>query len=290
MTNPATSQRPDIAIQYLEPTTLLVDTNVRIATNVDKDFVASTTQIQRRTRMRRPAVDAAVTVIGSDLAKAATARYDFLTLPQAAALAEFEDDTEAVKALVVAAKEGEGRFHHALQRLRDSRDKRAAQAEARSALEATGLTVVDAPPSWDHLLSYLLDDQGETLSEESHRNCPGHAGFLRFDWVHDGTEQAEDDESDETDDEDDHYRPVWQPVYLCTDPQANGHKTLSPSRSTKTKPTGEAAEAAKAERREVIVNNKSWRSAEVVRREWLTNLLARKTAPKGARRSALCAR
>jgi ParB family chromosome partitioning protein len=31
-------------------------------------------------------------------------------------------------------------------------------------------------------------------------------------------------------------------------------------------------------------NNKAWRTAEAVRRDWLTQLLARKTAPKGAMR------
>ena len=41
-------------------------------------------------------------------------------------------------------------------------------------------------------------------------------------------------------------------------------------------------EEARAARREVIANNKAWRSAEVVRREWLAAFAARKTAPKGA--------
>src|SRR3546814_13408183 len=36
----------------------------------------------------------------------------------------------------------------------------------------------------------------------------------------------------------------------------------------------------KAERRTLIANNKAWASAQVVRREWLTTLLSRKTLPK----------
>lgn len=43
----------------------------------------------------------------SELARAATARYDFLTLEQSAVIADFEDDTEAVKAPVAAAKQGD---------------------------------------------------------------------------------------------------------------------------------------------------------------------------------------
>ena len=31
----------------------------------------------------------------------------------------------------------------------------------------------------------------------------------------------------------------------------------------------------------MLANNKAWRAAEAVRREWLKNVLARKTAPKG---------
>jgi ParB family transcriptional regulator, chromosome partitioning protein len=34
----------------------------------------------------------------------------------------------------------------------------------------------------------------------------------------------------------------------------------------------------------VLDNNKAWRSAEIVRREWLKNFVARKSAPKGALR------
>lgn len=42
------------------------------------------------------------------------------------------------------------------------------------------------------------------------------------------------------------------------------------------------AEAARAQRRDVIESNKAWRAAEPVRREWLRGLLARKTPPKGS--------
>jgi ParB family chromosome partitioning protein len=42
------------------------------------------------------------------------------------------------------------------------------------------------------------------------------------------------------------------------------------------------SEAEKQERREVIANNKAWKSAETVRREWLRLFLTRKSAPKGA--------
>ena len=50
-----------------------------------------------------------------------------------------------------------------------------------------------------------------------------------------------------------------------------------------------AAEAAKQERRLVLANNKAWRAAELVRREWLATFVTRKTAPKDAMRfMAVC--
>jgi ParB family chromosome partitioning protein len=77
-------------------------------------------------------------------------------------------------------------------------------------------------------------------------------------------------------------------TYFCVDPAAHGHKSRwGGSTSTASAPTvvnGKMTEEAKAARREVIDNNKAWRAAEPVRREYIRNLLARKTPPKGALR------
>ncbi len=88
-------------------------------------FGLTAAQIKRRTARPRAEVDAALVVAGSELAEKAAQRWDYLTLDQAAILAEFEDDAEAVKALMLAAKEGHG-FDHAAQRLRDEREDAAA--------------------------------------------------------------------------------------------------------------------------------------------------------------------
>jgi ParB family chromosome partitioning protein len=82
-------------------------------------FGVSATQIAKRTRLPRKDVDAALTVAGSELARAATARFDFLDLVQAAVVADFSEDSEAVKVLVAAARTGQ--FDHVAQRLRDDR-------------------------------------------------------------------------------------------------------------------------------------------------------------------------
>jgi len=99
------------------------------------------------------------------------------------------------------------------------------------------------------------------------------------------------DDLDAPDDEDDSQpAPAWgshpAAVWVCTDPAAYGHDGRYESRETlRTKlaeMTEAEAEAARAQRRDVIASNKAWGSAEPVRREYLRALLTRKTPPKGS--------
>lgn len=242
-------------------------------------FGMSATQIQKKTRIKKTAVEAAITVSSSELAKRATGRYDFLSLDQAAALAEFESDDEAVKALVVAARDG--RFGHVVQRLRDEREERQAKAAAAAAVVEVGVAVIERPAWNDQAkrLRELLHD-GEPLSEVNHAECPGHAAFLEEMWEE--VEAAE--QTGEDDDEDGSYVLTWRPTYVCTDPEGNGHSRSSESRGVQTDRTPEQVEADRTERRRVVANNKAWRSAEVVRREWLASFLAKKSPPKDATR------
>jgi ParB family chromosome partitioning protein len=83
-------------------------------------------------------------VAKSDLAKAASDRYDFLTLEQAAAVAEFDDDAEAVKQLILTAQQGHG-FGHLVQRLRDERKERIATQPIIDELTAAGVKIIDRP-------------------------------------------------------------------------------------------------------------------------------------------------
>ena len=64
---------------------------------------ASTRSQAKATGLARPQVTASLTVARSPVATSAAERWDFLTLDQAATLAEFEDDQEALTALVQAA-------------------------------------------------------------------------------------------------------------------------------------------------------------------------------------------
>jgi ParB family chromosome partitioning protein len=193
-----------------------------------------------------------------------------MSLEQAAVVAEFQDDAAAVKALVVAAREGG--FDHLAQRLRDERTEALERTRITAELTAAGVAVIDQPhwtdPATD--LGRLRGSDDEPLSEAGHAGCPGHVAYLSTWWVEgeDGSDQLE-----------------HSVVYACTDPDAYGHRSWfspSPTTQAKAEKTDEERAEATVERRRVLAHNKAWRSAEVVRREWLASFCARKTPPKGA--------
>jgi ParB family chromosome partitioning protein len=122
-----------------------------------------------------------------------------------------------------------------------------------------------------------LDDlpsvKGKALTVAKHRTCPGHAAAI--------IESTEDD--------------GYAAAYLCLDPIGNGHVTLdegdgeTPGRasvgeSSVAHESGGWTEGQKAERRLVVANNKAWDAAEQVRLAFVTELLHRRTTPKGTLR------
>lgn len=238
----------------------------------------SAAQIQRRTNRPKAEVAAAITVTESSTARAAVDAAT-LTLEQGATLAEFEDDPEAIDSLMAVAAEGRG-FEHKAQQLRDERERQALYDTKAEELTAQGLTVI-VPPSYfeegEHpdaaRLSEVVNASDRSdLTPDNHTECPGHAVAVRVDsrWNHD---------------EGQHKWTVTVQHY-CTNPDANGHVDRYASRDTGKKRAEDMTETereqAKAERREVIDNNKAWTSAEAVRREWVTTFLTRKSAPKDA--------
>lgn len=248
-------------------------------------FGLTAAQIKRRTARPRAEVDAALTIAGSELAEKAAQRWDYLTLGQAATLAEFEDDAEAVKALMLAAKEGHG-FEHTTQRLRDEREDAAAIAAATEKLTGKGVRIVGRP-SYDDKTTLGLDrlaakEGGRAYNKATHAKCAGHAAYFRI-----TTAWEKDEKGKEV--------RVRQavPQYVCTQWRGAGHVDLWNHGAASSKPKAadmspEQREQARAERRGVIDSNKAWDTAEPVRRDWLAVFAARKTAPKGT--SAFVAR
>lgn len=227
-------------------------------------FGVTPAQIAKKTKMARMDVDAALIAARSKLAQGAAERYDFLDLMQAAVIAEFDDQPEVVKALVAAARTGQ--FDHVAQRARDDRAEAAAKQEAVDQLAATGVPVVERP-SYDSparelaALTTGASPDRAAMTPEDHSDCPGHAAFVARQWT----------EGDL----------AWLPTYVCLDAAQHGHELRYGAPQRSAVPSEEAKELASQERREVIANNKAWRSAEVVRLDWLRTFAARPGAPKG---------
>jgi ParB family chromosome partitioning protein len=149
-------------------------------------------------------------------------------------------------------------------------------------LLAAGITIIERP-RWTDAAKHLDTLGGLTDTEitpESHAECPGHAAYVEVFW--DVDEDAEDSDDDE--------HRVAEATYVCLDPVQYGHieaaqessRRASNSHAQSAPFSTQADEEAKAERRRVLDNNKAWRAAETVRREWLKNFVTRKTVPKGA--------
>ncbi|MGC4886654.1 ParB/RepB/Spo0J family partition protein [Micromonospora sp. DT227] len=228
--------------------------------------------IAKRTARPKPVVEAALRVAGSEVARKSTERWDFLDLEQAAALAEFEGDDEAVKILVLAAQKGG--FNHQVQRLRDDRESKRQRAELVEKLSAAGIRVIERPPMQDPKraeLEYLKNGRRQ-VTEDNHKDCKGHAAFIHHKYVHKNGQHGY----------------VWEAQYACTNYPKYGHTHRYPpgaSFSDRRKledMTEEEAEAARAERRDVRESNKAWDSALKVRQAWLKEFAARKTPPKSA--------
>lgn len=257
----------------------------------------SAAQIARRTAIKREQVDAALTVAGSQTARE---RMDTngLTLAQAAALAEFEDDPDAVATLE--REIGWGRdIEHVAQRLRDDRAEREELRAEAQRLREQGIPALDPEQRPDSLWRYDLRSlvrasDGQPVPEAEWTDLPGVAVVLEKQWTQAET-QDQDDEDQYGDEDAGQEVEVIAQVWACLDPEAAGLcNRYDYRRPTPDTASGEGddpdqaaaaeaqAEAKRAERRRVIENNKAWRSAETVRREWLAGFVTRKTAPKGA--------
>ena len=222
----------------------------------------SETIIAKRLGTTKTTVKTGLQVAANKVAAAAISTHQ-LTLDQAAALVEFEGDDDTLADLMSVATHEPEMFAHTVQRARDDRD-RAAALDAKSAeLTGAGFVVYDRYPSVygseDALvaLAEWTTSDGDTITETHLTDLPGRAAYVQTDFS----------------------GGIVVRLFL-PDPKSAGFK----KRTYGVAPAEKApwTEEQKAERRTLIANNKAWKSAEVVRREWLTTLLSRKALPKGA--------
>jgi ParB family chromosome partitioning protein len=263
--------------------------------------------IAKATGLPRPQVAASLAVARSEVAVRAAERWDFLTLEQAAILAEFEGDQEALTALVQAAKDSPSQFGHVAARLRATHAEREAKTAFAAELEAQGIAIYGDRPyvPWTLALENLRDGDGNQITAEAHATCPGRAVTITYDWDWaPGAEAAyrathgladDDDLADVEFGSDEEARgagfvAAWQvDRHLCTDPEQYGHTNVHGTPSGTPTPEqqsaeDQAAEAARKteERRRVRRRNTEWRAATETRASHLRALLGRKAPPAGA--------
>lgn len=126
------------------------------------------------------------------------------------------------------------------------------------------MTVIERPGYDDRTvkgLRKLTTPEGDPLTPEGHATCPGHVAWIAREWN------------------------GIRAVYGCREWRVAGHRDRTAHASGRT-PAADldetAREKARTERREVVGNNRAWKSAEAVRRDWLTTFLARRAAPRGS--------
>ncbi|MGY1914197.1 ParB N-terminal domain-containing protein [Blastococcus sp. HT6-30] len=192
-----------------------------------------------------------------------------LTLDQAAAVAVYAGDPDTTAALIASAGEGPGQFAHALTRAKQAKQEAEQAAALLAELTAAGRTVLDEDTGRAATRVANLEHDGSPLTADGHAGCPGSAVYV--------------------------CTTGWQgpqPVEVCTDPAGNGHRarwtaTALPTNAAAEEPSEAEREAASAERRTTIENNKAMAAADETRREWIKGLLQRKTPPKGPLRFAV---
>ena len=218
----------------------------------------SVTAIARRTGTRQKEVKTALAVTENQAAASAIREHQ-LTLDQAAVLIEFDGD-EAVRAdLIQVATTNPTQFAHAAQRARDDKARAQVKADAEAELSGRGYVVLENDPGYYDTeysrISELLTAGDQRVTVDHIESIDGRAAYVRV--------YADGDASI---------------TYFVKDAKAAGFHTYGSGQAK----SGPMTDEQKAERRTLIANNKAWASAEVVRREWLTTFLSRKTLPKDA--------
>lgn len=237
---------------------------------------------------------------------------DSLTLDQAAEIAEFEGDQDAVDSLIDAAKRHY--FDHEVARQKSDREYRQRLAGAAQPYIDRGVKVLESRPAYGdtEVVSedFLADADGNEvereailasveanpqawavlLDEESVFTADGEVvPEIKIDWATEANPESEAEEGLI------HASAVEETTvfvasdYYCLDPEAAGFglserflRVQAQGGQVTATPTIAQREAEKRERRKVLALNKAGDAAQGVRRAFVTSLLQRKTAPKGS--------
>lgn len=241
-------------------------------------FGVSPDQIARRTNKPKAQVVVALGVADSAIAVEALDTMP-ITLEQAAVLAEFEDDAEAVDRLMQVAVANPGSIMHLAQQLRDRKAYEAAKRALEAELAADGWEVLDERPGWNDGTTVSVRELWFPATEEAEKReldnnaigeLTGRCAHVRYaGWS--GKEAGKLVEADL-------FIRGWKEQGLETHSWNSGRGKQEPTESEKA--------AKKAERQQAV----DLRSATTVRREWIrTDLLQRPAGRRGADAAKLVA-
>jgi ParB family transcriptional regulator, chromosome partitioning protein len=309
-TDAATVERIVHQIVANDQRSALTDAQRARAIQTMLDTGLSATKIAKKLSRGRHVIKAAGVAATSTVAMDALEQGQ-MDFEEAAALVEFQDDENAIRRLIDAA--GTHSFTYTITRLRGERET--AQRRAAAAVEyiEQGYTVLDGYPGWNDLtclsMRYLRTADGNAATEADVKEPAHWAAYLDEDYAYFDRETGEpvnpDLVDDDTREDGDleaeeglrHYntveeRPVFLPQWYCLDYTATG-LTLAPSMRNQRGDTptvvdddpeaqARLQEGDRRERRKVVALNRLGEAAAVVRLQYVTKLLARKTPPKGA--------
>jgi ParB family chromosome partitioning protein len=216
----------------------------------------SVPQIAKHTGVKRAQVEAGITVAQNEFAGRIVAKHE-VTLDQAAALIEFEGDTDAIDRLVAYAEDSPEQFAHELQRQRDNRARAKLVQAEQDRLAKAGFTILTERPYYDDKEHVAITDLSTT---EGEKVTVEHLTEVEPKFAHVRSYAGGEVEV----------------AYYLSDLKQHGFRKATGGS------VGPMSDEQKAERKTLIANNKAWDSAQVVRREWLIALLGRKTLPKDA--------
>lgn len=223
----------------------------------------SASAIAKRTGTKRDRVKTGLAVVQSATATEAVSDAG-LTLDQAAILLEFDGDGDTVAELTDVATTNPGYFPVAVERARQDQAAREAKEKVEQQEAAKGHRILDERPNHHGTAPYqvwlLRTADGEPVDPVDIQGKPGVAVYVAT-----------------------YYGGEARPDYYVDDPAALGYTLREDAGyGSGSVQSGPKTDEQKAERKELIANNKEWDAAERVRREWLTQFLARKTTPKNA--------
>lgn len=232
----------------------------------------SETAIAHAAGQSRDLVKQTITVAKSASAKQAAAEHGQLSLDKLMLIAEFDGDQDAANRIALI--EDDDDLPYLAQEIRDDRAIREATAKLVEQYAATGVQVFTEWGDFRYLdqLTDAPDDANArpALTADTHNDCDGRAVYLSVWGTGDEDYRAED---------------------VCARPDLHHDRRTTPASSGTVAPADETdaqreareeveTSARKAERARVIKNNKAWRTATTVRRDWVAALLGRKNLPK----------